>query len=206
MTSRGTASKMSVGQFRELGGMVIRCLPDDLEPDFAQSWIDNPEALRQALRNIGNLSPVSTKETAPISFTVTVDYAKTVEEMVAAGKYDWKNRDITSKNFPVKAGESGPVEVYLIHFDRRMSSDDAIKEMDRMGFRPAELPYLLAFGAKNPDEQRKYPILALGSVWRYSYGRRFVPELWSGGSGRHLSLGWFEGGWHQHDRFLALRK
>ena len=32
---------------------------------------------------------------------LTVDYSKTVEQAVADGKYDYKNSDITVKNFPI---------------------------------------------------------------------------------------------------------
>ncbi len=138
--------------------------------------------------------------------TLDVDYTKTVEQMVEAGKYDWKNSDIGSKNFPVKRRESGKVEVHLFHFNRAVSSDDAIKELGRMGFRPAELPELLALGAQHPEEQRKYPIIALGSVWRSPDGDRSVPYLGGSGSGRGLGLDWFGGEWSGDYRFAAVRK
>ena len=63
MIDRGMASKVPVGQFRELAGTVVRCLPDD-DGDLAQSWIDNPEFLRRALRAIGTLSSLD-PTTAP---------------------------------------------------------------------------------------------------------------------------------------------
>ena len=44
----GTASQMGIGQFRELAGTVVRCLPD-LDSNVAQGWIDNPEAVRKVL-------------------------------------------------------------------------------------------------------------------------------------------------------------
>lgn len=140
------------------------------------------------------------------AFTVTMDYTKTVEQMVEAGTYDWKNKDINSENFPVNRRESGKVEVHLIHFNRFISSDDATKELDRMGFRPAELPELLALGAKQPDEQRKYPIVVLGSAWQHPLGFRLVPALWHGGHERDLDLCWFGDEWRESFRFAAVRK
>ena len=140
------------------------------------------------------------------AFTVTVDYGKRLSAMIKAGKYDWVNSDITEKNFPPTREEGvQPVTLELIHFDRAISSEDALAELDTMGFRPANLEELLAFGAKYSEEQRKYPIVALGSVWR-RLGDRYVPILWDDSNGRRLRLRWFAGAWYSGYRFLAVRK
>ena len=75
-----------------------------------------------------------------------------------------------------------------------------------MGLRPANLPELLAFGAKYPKKQREFPIVALGSVWRYWCGSRSVACLWSVGSLRFLFLYWLEFGGDAIYRFAAVRK
>ena len=98
------------------------------------------------------------------SFKVTVDYSKTLEQMIADGKYDWKNSDIKAKNFPLNGQGTTAVNIELVHFNRNIESDTALAELDKMGLRPATLPELLAFGAKYPDKQREFPIVALGSV------------------------------------------
>lgn len=61
-------------------------------------------------------------------------------------------------------------------------------------------------GEIQPNLQREFPIVALGSVWRDGGGGRHVPVLGCGGAGRRLSLGWFEFGWDDGYRFLGVRK
>lgn len=139
-------------------------------------------------------------------YPVSVDYEMSVEELVRRGRYDWSDSDITSKHFPTQRAGKAEVAIELIHFDRDIDSDEALRKLDRMGFRPAELHELLAFGARYPDVQREFPIIALGSVWRGPLGFRHVPCLYGDGSERGLNLGWFGLGWGGHCRFAAVRK
>lgn len=138
-------------------------------------------------------------------FSVVVDYTQSLAAMIKAGKYDWVNPDITEQHFPVKPG-SKDVSIELVHFDRVMTSDEVLTELDRKGLRPATLPEVLAFGAKYPEKQREFPIVALGSVWRGWNGFRFVPYLWSDAGERGLSLDWLDRRWSGRYRFAAVRK
>ncbi len=141
------------------------------------------------------------------AFTVSVDYAKTLPEMIAAGKYDWKNEDITEANFPqTHAEEVIDTTIEFVHLNRDASTDEALRYLEAEGLRPATLEELLALGEKHPDLQRDFPIIALGSVWQYSCGDRRVPCLGRGVAGRILYLGWIEGGWGGFCRFAAVRK
>ena len=201
----GTAStKMSIGQFREFSGAVLRSLPDDLDEIIAQGWIENQESLRKVLREA--LAP-NGKPVAFVDYPISINYGLSLEEMITVGRYDWKNNDITEKRFPVKGEGVVDVDIQLVHFDRVMdSSDEVIRELDKMGLRPAKIEELLAFGVKFPDIQRQFPIVALGSVWRIAGGGRYVPYLGGRGTGRYLGLYWFEGGWGGIYRFAAVRK
>ncbi|HEY4476338.1 MAG TPA: hypothetical protein VI954_02465, partial [Candidatus Paceibacterota bacterium] len=97
--------------------------------------------------------------------------------------------------------------VELVQFNRYISTDEALRELDKVGMRPAELHELLAFGEKYPDVQREFPIVALGSVWDDQIGYRcFVPYLHGNGLGRRLFLNWVEGDWREFYRFAAVRK
>lgn len=149
---------------------------------------------------------VQAKKAVENIFRLLVNYDLKVEAMVKEGKYDWKNNDINAKNFPTERAGQCEIELKLFHFNKAMTSEDVIKEMDKQGYRPAELSELLALGAKHPDEQRKYPIIALGSVWRYWYGSRGVAYLRLDDSGRELRLYCFDDGWHEDCRFAAVRK
>lgn len=137
---------------------------------------------------------------------VSVNY-DTLELAIAAAAFDWQNFDITPEHFPNAPHEQGEthVETKLYHFGKDMSSDKVVAEMDKDGFRPATLRELLAFAVKNPDEQRKYAIVGLGSVWSRG-GDRDVPFLCLDGYERGLSLYWWSDRWHGYCRFLAVRK
>ena len=139
------------------------------------------------------------------SFKVVVDYGRDLGQMIAGGKYDWVNENITRENFPTTGQGKQEREVVLFHFNRFISSDDVIKEMASAGYRPAMLEELLALGETQPELQRQFPIVALGSVWRVSGGFREVPYLDGCGAGRYLGLRCFGGGWCGGCRFAAVR-
>lgn len=134
-----------------------------------------------------------------------VDYTQPLADLIKDCKFDWVNDNITEKHFLIIKHSNGEVEMKLFHFNRTISSDQAIQEMDKEGYRPAELPELLAYAKNNPDEQRKYPIVILGSVWR-RFGDRRVPYLYSDSDKRDLNLYWYDNDWDSYYRFLAVRK
>lgn len=157
---------------------------------------------RDDFRRMLGLAPLNARPTFPVS----VDYRRTLAEMISAGRYDRINSDITAEHFPIKGEGQQPVELALFHFNRVISSDDAIREMDQAGYRPAKIEELLALGVKRPDLQRQFPIIALASPWQGSGGLRCVPCLSEWYGGRALDLRWFEGGWAESCRFPAVRK
>jgi len=139
-------------------------------------------------------------------FRVTVDHGKSLADMIADGKYDWKNDDITAEHFPIQGKGQQEVEVILLHFNRAISSKEAIAEMDKAGYKPALIEHLLALGDGQPDLQRQFPIVALGSVWQSSGSNCDVPYLYGCGVNRSLNLRWFECEWSGVFRFAAVRK
>lgn len=169
-----------------------------------------PEAVQIALENgtfadfleaVAN-GPVDRKELRKILGLPSLD--DKLKELITLGKYDWVNGDIIAKYFPVVEVPTLEGE-NLFHFNRNISSEDAIAEMDKVGYRPATMAELLVYGAKNPEMQRQFPIVALGSVAQID-GTRRVGILGEGGSGRKLNLDYFDGGWGGGCRFLAVRK
>lgn len=139
-------------------------------------------------------------------FPVEVDYAKSLADMVKAGKYDYASDNIVAKNFPIEGTGVVETELVLVHFDRDIGSDAAIKELEQMGLVPCKIEHLLALGAKHPDLQREYPIICLGSSWVGSGGDRDVPYLSDWRAGRRLDLDWFGSRWGRYCRFAAVRK
>jgi hypothetical protein len=137
-------------------------------------------------------------------YPLRVDYGRSVEEGVKAGRYDLVNPHITSHNFPTKRKGVVEIRVELVHFDIYISTDEVLHEFNWMGYRPADLRELLAFGENYPEVQRKFPVVALGSVWRRWDGHR-VPYLLGCGSLRYLGLG-TDYSWFRLYRFAAVRK
>lgn len=162
------------------------------------------------------------------TFSVTIDYAKSLADMITAGKYDYANNEIKEKNFPIQrpsvseadTGGSGPyrtpgsvsndnsTNIVLVHLNKLAITTEVLAHMDKLGLRPARIEELLALGEKYPEIQRQFPVVALGSVWVGSGRRRDVAYLDRDGSGRDLILHWGDPGsrWDEVSRFAAVSK
>lgn len=138
------------------------------------------------------------------TYPVTVNYDRDVEEAIRAGKYDWIDSNITSKNFPTKRSGVAKVDIELVHFNHNIFANEVLPNWNERGLRPAELLELLALGEKCPDLQREFPIVAFGSVWQGFDGS--CPYLSEVKSGRFLELGWIKSSWGGRCRFAVLRK
>lgn len=161
-----------------------------------QEAADNPSLMEKIVEIFG------VAENASIRFT----YDMSLASMIDAGKYDWKNKLFTEENFP-KNGKGEVQMPHLHHFGRDISSEDAVKELDKLGLRSATFEELLFFGANNPEEQKKYPIVALDPARVFMYdGRRSVSGLSCGAYDRDLRLCLWDDGWHGRWRFAVVRK
>jgi len=140
------------------------------------------------------------------SYPLTVNYDQSLEQMIAAGRYDWKNDDIKPKHFPVKGEGKVNVEITFVHHNRVMSTDDVLKDLDTRGLRPIKIEELLALGAAKPELQQEFPIIALGSVWQSGDVNRYCPGLDGLGSTRYIYLDWINYNWSSPCRFGAVRK
>lgn len=139
-------------------------------------------------------------------FPITVNFNLPLAEMISAGHYDRVNDDITAEHFPIRGGGTAELEAQLVHLNRLMESEDVLKELDKNDLWPGTIPELLAFGAKYPELQRQFPIIAMGSVWQDPDAGRCVPGLWSDAGERGLGLDYFGGGGDVSERFLVFRK
>jgi hypothetical protein len=136
---------------------------------------------------------------------IAVDYGRPLADMIAAGRYDWVNPNITAERFPVEETGRKQFRAKLFHFDRYISSDDAVAAMKAENFTPGSHVHGLAFGATFPDEQRKYPIACLGSSARVGGDRRVVC-LDRHGDERRLYLIDCDDGWVDGWRFLGVQE
>ncbi len=191
-------------------GRSAECLRRLMEAGLSyadlQLPIDDPE-MRDRLVRFWKSGGEEVKQAADGAIRLFVDYTRPLAKMLKDGRFDdYVSPDITEKHFPITQRPNGEVEMKVFHFNRVMEFDEVIREMDKEGYRPAELPEGLAYAKANPNEQRKYLIAILGSVWRGWPGGRGVPGLSEWDGRRKLGLDWCGDGWHEDCRFLAVRK
>lgn len=139
-------------------------------------------------------------------YKVAVDYGQNLAQMIAAGKYDCADSDINAENFPASGTGKQDIAIELVHYGRDMETDAVLKDLESKGMRPAILPELCAFGSTYPEKQREFPIVALGSVWQYRRGNRYVAYLDFWRAERELRLNRFDYRWSDDCRFAVVRK
>ena len=133
--------------------------------------------------------------------TVTIDYRRTLDQMIAAGGYDHVNRHISGSSFAVADGDVAERELILVHLAHVASTDEVLGQLDELAVRSGRIEELLAFGAAYPEAQRQYPIVAVGALDEY----RRRPFLWGSARVRHLDLRFDEKVWGGNIRFLTAR-
>lgn len=145
-------------------------------------------------------------------FVATVEYRQpSYADLKKA--FDWVDEDYENAEFKVidvckgVSTENREIEFELVHLDKEMHTDAILAELDRLGLRPALCEELLGFAKEYPEEQRKFPIFALGSVCQDG-DDHFSPYVGEDGDARYLSLSWLDdpSPWLRLFRFLAVRK
>jgi hypothetical protein len=145
------------------------------------------------------------------TFSLLIDPKLTLPERIALGLYDWHNEGILTwkrEDQTLYTGENPvPVTVEYVHYGEDLATDEVERRLATTGYRPATIEELTANGAKNPDEQRQFPIVALGSVFVYpDDGYRCSPYLYEADACRGLGLFGRGNGWVAYCRFAAVRK
>ena len=179
--------------------------PEDkkkLAQKIAKRLVDNPKLLEELKDRLLNDEVVD--------FTpIRADSSLSLKSLLSSGNFDYVNQDITEVNFPdLPTGQVGVgincEDAKVYHFDKNVSSDYAIQQMEKDDYRPANLRELLTWMLANWNG--KDFVAALGQAWRVPGGGRCVPCLVDLGGGRDLVLFCLEGDWDGCCRFLAFRK
>ena len=131
-------------------------------------------------------------------FPVTVNYSMSLEKMIEAGCYDLVRKEITREEFPKSSSEKERTEMMLVNFSEKISTEKALRLFDKHGLYLANIEELLAFGAAYQDRQRKFHIVALGSI-----SNQCAPYLSELNDDRRLSLSWIDADWPIITRFLV---
>lgn len=177
----------------------------DLTLGQIEAIINKLGGMEGALSFLRGEKTLQAQQTSSTLFTVEIDYGLALSGMIADGKYDWVNGDLTERLFRLTGRGIVVRNLQLLQYDRTTSSEEVLKIIEAIGVEPAAIEDLLAFGAKYPDEQRKYPVIALGSSAEVR-GDRYVPYLGRDGAKRRLSLSCSPRGWARPCRFLARNK
>jgi len=149
------------------------------------------------------------KEKTIDQFTLGVDYRLTFKQMFDACHFKSSEPIVREKNFPLLAVLNPRLEIItvkLFNFNRSFHAEDAIFMMKKNGYRPATIAELFAFSCAYPGLQRRFPIIALGSVMKDKKGNRCSPFVV--GSRRNSQIGvFYDGsGCYPFCRFLAVRE
>lgn len=170
---------------------------------------DNAEKFAEELGKFIRMEPCwerKVNSSITHSFKVFVDEITPIETLLRECDLSWGNENITSKNFPtVEGGKKEKREVVIFNFKKDMSSEAVVFEMDKAGYRAGTIRELLALALKEPDLQKDFPIVALGSSAKIDASRP-LGCLSSDGGNRCLCLESLGGIWAVGYRFLAVRK
>lgn len=152
------------------------------------------------------------------AFHLDVNYDRSIKDSIQAGFYHHFNKKITDENFPDCQREHGvkTISVRLFNFRHLgywADTSEIIIRFSERKCRPASLRELLAFGEKKPNQQRKFRIVELFSIWadplpNYDLpaGTQWTASLAGGAERRRLDLSGFNNIWNPDTRFLAVLK
>ena len=124
--------------------------------------------------------------------SLSVNYDKSIKELVSEGGYESVNYYFSQVRFPEEKqiGEK-IIEVRLFSFDHEIIADEVIKAMAEDGFRVATIREFLAYGSVNPDCEKDGDTVTLAK-FQFS-GLDMVPlifpDKWPGSPNTHRSLG-----------------
>ncbi len=141
-----------------------------------------------------------------------------IRQAVNMGKYDWINLNIHEDNFDIEPGNS---VISIIEFKRLISTEDAIKAIEELNMRPANIGELLGLGSEYPELQNAFPIVALGSTLKDKQEEMMNVNPFTGAEVndqdmvaciqkkegcRRLNLHFTHGLWNEDVRFAAVAK
>ena len=124
-------------------------LLEKLSGEEGESWL---RALNRMLRKENCWDNV---------FVLQINHSLSREQLLREGAYDCIESDFTEENVPLPTQDKQEtVSIELLHLGRNIYDNDATKEAKKRGYRRATPREVLTLGAKHPDLQRQFPIIA----------------------------------------------
>lgn len=105
------------------------------------------------------------KEITHKVFHLTVDYGRSIEDGIKAGGYDYIDSHPATV-LPIREVVE-ETDIHLVCFNRRMTTEQVVDALDRMGLTPANSQHALAFGEHFPSFQHR--IAFMGTFEPYGY-------------------------------------
>lgn len=147
----------------------------------------------------------SSKKNAPDH--IEVNYSREARELMEYGytyvPWELQNYDISGfrrDDIPLRE------EFALLAFGEEFSQEDAMTEVYRRGYRPANFDELLAFARDYEADTRRGKVFALNTVWKDREHHMYVPYLYGTGTERGVGL-WYAFHHLPRDaRYLAIRE
>ena len=127
--------------------------------------------------------------------TITIDPKKTLQQLVEAGKYDWK---YINDEYKLPPGKKGTVAIELVQVGHQPNNKAVVKALNAKGYRPATIAEVLALGIKYKKLQRNKPIAS-------AEGNFYVCLSEYDGK-RRLSVSQDDHSWLDYCCFAAVRK
>ncbi len=204
-------SKVTFSQGIQIMQMLER---GDYDREFAQALIEQRVIVRPPNTAYRGEQPVGVGSALPPHhYRITVASTETPTHAALNAAYDWVSDVWDESKYKLELHESlrevapptGEVTVFVKKFDRDTGSEKAIQWADDHGYRLLFPWEREAFAKANPDLQRKFWIVDLGSFIILG-GVRVVPVLGGGDGERRLGGRWFGGEWRAGGRFLFVSK
>lgn len=126
-----------------------------------------------------------------------------IAELLERKKWGWVDPRITDEHFPADS-EPSLDGARLEQYDRLVSSQFILDDLERRGRRPANAAEMLAWIIANPDEQKEYSIVGLGKAWVDLESFKRVVVLPRLVSMPFVSLGYIASDWDTFYRFLSF--
>jgi len=143
-------------------------------------------------------------------FLLNIGGNRTTEQVVAAGKYQYANTWINSKNFPWRRRQ-GKNMIELVDmtqhgFPSSYSFSDVLAVLQKLGLNRPVYEDGLLFGEQHPEKQRERSIMFPHEPGLGAGGCPDVVCLWGGDGRRELFLGWSGFRWCSIALVAGVRK
>jgi len=132
--------------------------------------------------------------------------SNTIKRLLEENKFDWVNNDITNKAFPDADYNCDISTCELVDMPGDYEADEVAPFLKSKGLKHCTPDKLLKWALKNPDAQRKNPIVAFGQTCRRSDGCVCVLVLLEAGRGRDAYLSDAQSQFDRRYRILAEPK